>query len=137
MREETTTPTDVFTCSTWNGPLELRVGDEVGVMPGGYSNRIPTVRRVAKITHKGRRVRLDEGSEFNERGTLVGTSTYNRSRLMSADKARQLADPRQSSAALTKVLADVAYLANQLAREHGAPLPAEKKAELLSLVERL
>ena len=140
MDEPTTTtapPTDVFRCSTWNGPLELRAGDEVGVMPGGLTDRVPTIRRVAKVTHKGKRVRLDDGREYNHRAELVGRSKWSSQRLIPVDKARKESDPRQSKHAMAKLLGDITHLANSLAREHGAPLPAEKKAELLDLVERL
>lgn len=128
---------DVFVFHTWGGSFELRAGDEVGVRYGGVLNRDVAVRRVERVSHKGKRVRLDDGREFNHRNSLVGASPRNDTCLVPIEEARELKDPRRSTEAMVKVLRDISHLADQLARQHGAPLDAGKKTELLALIEQL
>jgi hypothetical protein len=134
----------VFTCNTWHGQIELRAGDEVGVVPGGYGERPPTVHRVVKVTHKGQRVRLDNGREFNGRGRPVGDvrGFGSSPRLISAEQARQQTDPRRTRAALIHHLDKLCdLLAAEIRRVNEqsdfAPLSAEQKAALVAMIEAM
>lgn len=137
----TTTPTaEVFVCSTWNGTLTLRVGDEVGVVGPGYFPGPPTVRTVAKITHKGKRCRVN-GREFNERGLEVG-ERRNPARLIAAEKARKEADPRDNLKAFDHVVGKLRDTLSHILRTHAqaeefTPLTPEERAEILALLETL
>lgn len=132
---------NLFVCSTWSGPLTLRVGDEVGVVGPGYFPGPPTVCRVERITHKGKRCRVDGGREFNERGRETGDRSQP-ARLIPAEKARQDADPRNKLKAFTHALDRLRNRLSAITRVHAEseefqPLTVEERAELLAAIERL
>jgi hypothetical protein len=127
---------DVFVC----GSMTLRVGDDVGVSDGGFGG-VPTVKKVERITHKGKRVRLECGSEFNNTGRSVGGSSYNRRYLMPADKARKLADPRDNRRAMLKAANDVCEKLRQITNAHDGPdftpITESERAELIAMIQRM
>ncbi len=141
------TAPEAFTCSTWDGQLTLRVGDDVGVMRGGVFDRVPTIRRVDRITHNGKRCRLDDGSEWNHHGERVGgSSSYHRPRLLRADKARDLADPRQNVHALDRQLGRLKDLIDKVIQSRSTadarcqpfvPLTEDERNQMIALIRQL
>lgn len=140
-KEAPVASSELFVCSTWSGPLALRVGDEVGLVGPGYFPGPPTVCRVERITHKGKRCRVDGGREFNERGRETGDRSQP-ARLIPAEKARKDADPRNSLKAFTHRMDRLRDKLAAITRRHAeaeefTPLTAEERAEILALVETL
>jgi len=132
----------VFRCHTWNGEMTLRVGDEVGVIPGGYGSNVPIICRVVKVSHGGRRVTLDDGRQFTERNRPVGSSGYGHARLTSADSARKLADPKQSLSAFVHEMDELRERAQKAIKarsssEQFIPLTDDERRELLAIIDRM
>lgn len=68
-------------------PLELNVGDRVGVCPSGWYP-VPEIRTVTRKT--ATQVILDDGSRWNKYGTQLGEgSSYHRSHLMTVEEAEK------------------------------------------------
>lgn len=137
---EPTPSPDLFVCSSWGGKLALRVGDEVGVSSGNFG--VPKVLTVARITHKGRRARMSDGREFNERGSPVGSDSWSRANLMSAEKARREADPKNNLRAFDHAIGHLRDKLSAILRTHAAaeeftPLTDTERAELMALIEKM
>ena len=129
---------DVFVCRE----MTLSVGDEVGVSAGGLGG-VPTIHTVTRVTHKGKRVRLDDSSEFNDRGHRVGSTSYNSRYLMTPEKARKLADPRDNFRAMSHASDRIIDRLNSIVRRRGSladefvPLTDDERAELMVMIERM